>query len=58
MNSFESTLFRMDMKGGWTLAPVPSWAAPSEAGPWGRTPIRATVDGMTWDTSVWRDKEG
>lgn len=23
---------------------------------WGRTPVTASVDGQTWDTSVWRDQ--
>jgi hypothetical protein len=23
--------------------------------PWGRTPVRATVDDREWTTSVWRD---
>jgi hypothetical protein len=22
--------------------------------PWGRTPVRAVVDGVAWETSVWR----
>ncbi len=25
---------------------------------WGRTPVRATVDGVTWATSVWRGRNG
>jgi hypothetical protein len=24
----------------------------------GRTPVRATVDGQSWNTSVWRAKDG
>ena len=23
--------------------------------PWGRTPVRAVVDGVAWSTSIWRD---
>lgn len=55
---FESTLFRVSGKGGWVFAPVPAPHAPSVALAWGRTPVRATVDGETWDTSVWREKSG
>jgi hypothetical protein len=28
---------------------------PPATHPWGRTPVRACVDGRCWDTSVWRD---
>ena len=56
--NFTATLFRDPGKGGWTFAPVPArWAPPVTHG-WGRTPVRATVDGHTWETSVWRDKSG
>lgn len=24
---------------------------------WGRTPVTATVEGQTWETSVWRGKD-
>ena len=55
MQRFTAVLWRMPGKGGWTFAPVPDVHAPDIAGPWGRTPILATVDGETWATSVWRD---
>lgn len=55
---FESTLFRVQGKGGWVFAPVPDEHAPGSTLGWGRTPVRATVDGHSWDTSVWRDKSG
>lgn len=55
---FESTLFSMPGKGGWTFAPVPEDQAPFRAGAWGRTSVLATVDGQTWATSVWREKSG
>jgi hypothetical protein len=55
---FESTIFRIPGKGGWVFAPVPEWHAPTETLGWGRTPVRATVDGVSWDTSVWRNKSG
>ncbi len=53
--AFRATLFRTQGKGGWHFAPVPDAEAPFEPGPWGRAPVRATVDGITWDTSVWFD---
>ena len=56
--SFSAILFRYPGKGGWTFAPVPDECAPAEPGPWGRTPVLATVDGKTWATSVWRGKDG
>ena len=55
---FTATLFRYPGKGGWTFAPVPPECAPSAAGPWGRIPVLATVDGTEWSTSVWREKTG
>lgn len=45
-------------KGGWTFAPVPDEVAPRVTHGWGRTPVRATVQGISWDTSVWRGKDG
>ncbi|MEQ1856194.1 MAG: DUF1905 domain-containing protein [Longimicrobiales bacterium] len=56
--AFESTLFRIPGKGGWVFAPVPKEHAPGATLGWGRTPVRATVDGQSWDTSVWREKSG
>lgn len=55
--TFRTTLFRYPGPGGWTFAPVPDNHAPPATHPWGRTPVKATVDGQSWDTSVWRDKE-
>ena len=55
---FESTLFRIPGKGGWVFAPVPDEHAPGVTIGWGRTPVHATVDGIAWDTSVWREKSG
>lgn len=55
---FRSTLFRYPGKGGWTLAPVPERFAPPVTHGWGRTPVTATVNGNTWETSVWRGKDG
>jgi Domain of unknown function (DUF1905) len=55
---FTTTLCRYPGKGGWHFAIVPTSVAPPVTRPWGRTPVRATVDGATWETSVWRDSKG
>lgn len=52
---FKSRLFRWPGPGGWHFAKVPKKYAPPVTAGFGRTPVRATVDGVTWDTSVWRD---
>jgi hypothetical protein len=56
--SFRGKLFRYPGKGGWTFVPVPDRLAPPVTHGWGRTPVRATVDGHEWETSVWRGKDG
>ncbi len=56
--SFTSTLRRIPGKGGWVFAAVPDEHAPTVTVGWGRTPVRATVEGRAWDTSVWRSKAG
>jgi hypothetical protein len=56
--SFTSELFRFPGDGGWVFAVVPTEHAPAITVGWGRTPVRATVDGKSWDTSVWREKTG
>ncbi|WP_200210006.1 DUF1905 domain-containing protein [Micromonospora coerulea] len=53
--TFEATLVRWAGAGGWVFAPVPAEHAPDRAGPFGRVPVTAMVDGRTWSTSVWRD---
>jgi hypothetical protein len=56
---FEGELWRYPGPGGWTFVTLPA----SEAldfpvtGAFGRTPVVATVDGRTWETSLWRDRE-
>lgn len=56
--AFTSTLFRVPGQGGWVFATVPPEHAPTAPLGWGRTPVRATVDGQSWNTSVWREKSG
>jgi hypothetical protein len=53
---FESKLFRYPGPGGWTFASVPDDLAPPVTHGWGRTPVRARVDGQEWETSVFRDR--
>lgn len=55
--SFTATLFKYPGPGGWHFAPVPAAKAPSATHGWGRTPVRATVDDVTWATSVWWDSK-
>lgn len=52
---FMTTLFRHPGKGGWTFAIIPKTVAPPATRPWGRTPVTATLDAETWETSLWRD---
>lgn len=54
---FETTLFRYPGKGGWHFAIVPEPLAPPPTRPWGRTPVTATVDAVTWTTSLWVDRK-
>ena len=44
-------------EGGWTFALIPQRLAPPVTRPWGRTPVRAVVDGVSWNTSIGRDKK-
>jgi hypothetical protein len=53
--AFETRLVRWSGPNAWVFAPVPDEEAPETAGAFGRVPVRATVDGRTWATSVWRD---
>lgn len=56
MARFRATLFKVPGKGGWTFAPLPPELHPEVAGPWGMTPVIATLEGRSWPTSVWKDK--
>ena len=51
-------MFRYPGKGGWTFVEVPERLAPPVTHGWGRTPVHATIDQHTFDTSVWRGKDG
>jgi Domain of unknown function (DUF1905) len=53
--TFQTRLVRWTGEAAWVFAPVPDEHAPGTAGPFGRVPVRATVDGRSWPTSVWRD---
>ena len=55
---FRAKLFRYPGKGGWHFAPVPARLTPPVTHGWGRTPVDAVVDGVSWRTSVWRGKDG
>ena len=54
---FDATLVRWPGAASWVFAPVPPEHAPDSAVAFGRVPVTATVDGRTWSTSVWRDRE-
>ena len=45
-----------DGPAAWHFVRVPEEHAPDFAGAFGRVPVIATVDDVTWPTSVWRDK--
>ncbi|HSQ32035.1 MAG TPA: DUF1905 domain-containing protein [Gemmatimonadaceae bacterium] len=53
--TFVAELWKYPGSGGWFFAPVPDEYAPPVTHAWGRSPVRATVDGHSWQTSVWRD---
>ncbi len=58
MPRFTAVLERVAGPGGWTFAPVPPELAPPVTGPFGMTPVRATLDGRSWRTTVWRESSG
>ena len=55
---FAGDLIRWSGEGAWVFVMVPAEHAPTATLGWGRTPVRAVVDGKAWDTSVWREKTG
>lgn len=52
---FTGELFEWDGPAAWHFVAVPEVHAPDFAGAFGRVPVVATVDGLTWSTSLWRD---
>jgi hypothetical protein len=55
---FVASVFRYPGKGGWTFVLVPADLAPPVTRGWGRTPVRAVINGHEWPTSVWRGADG
>ena len=55
---FNTVLRRIRGKGGWTYVTIPKALAPPITRAWARTPVRASIDGDEWDTSIWRAKTG
>jgi hypothetical protein len=53
---FTGELVEWDGPAAWHFVRVPEEQAPDFAGAFGRVPVVATVDGVTWATSIWRDK--
>jgi Domain of unknown function (DUF1905) len=58
MPTFDGTLFRIESTGGWHFVEVPPAVALAPTHAWGRTPVRATIDGRSWDTSLWTERSG
>lgn len=53
---FEAKLWRYQGPGGWLFVTIPKTHAPPIVGAFGRTPVRAAIDGgPEWLTSTWRD---
>lgn len=55
---FKTVLRRIRGKGGWTYVTIPKTLAPPITRAWARTPVRASIDGVEWETSIWRAKTG
>lgn len=55
---FRATLWRWTGPSAWVFVTVPARYAPSHWLAWGRSPVVATVRGVTWRTSVWRGRDG
>ena len=53
-----SILYRSDELRAAAWASYFAEHAPDFAGAFGRVPVTATVDGIVWATSVWREREG
>lgn len=57
IHRFTAALFTTEGKGGWTFAPLPEDIALPVTGAWGMTPVIASVDGKTWQTTIWKDSK-
>jgi hypothetical protein len=55
--SYRVPVQRWDSPHGWTFVAIPPEHAFPVTHPWGRTPVLATVNGHTWETSTWRDRK-
>lgn len=55
-SEFTGELVEWDGPAAWHFVRVPDSHAPDFAGAFGRVPVIATVDGVKWATSVWREK--
>ena len=55
---FKTVLRRIRGKGGWTYVTIPKRLVPPITRAWARTPVRASIDGTEWDTSIWRARTG
>ena len=53
---FTAQLMRFPGKGGWHFVVLPE--EPEVYGAFGRVPVLATVDGRSWETSIWKHSEG
>ena len=56
MPAFSAPLWRWPTPNGVLLVTVPEAARPPALAAFGRTPIRATVNGRTWNTSIFASK--
>jgi hypothetical protein len=55
---FKAKLWRVPGPDGWFFVTVPKKFAFPVTGHFGRTPVRARVDGgREWSTSTWRDRK-
>ncbi len=56
MTTFTATIWRWPAPNGVLMVTVPPEARPPVLAAFGRTPIRATVRGKTWPTSIFGSK--
>ena len=54
-HTFTSTLQKLQ---SWTIAPLPKDFIIEAVHPFGRTPVIATINGRSWNTSLWTEKSG